>query len=466
MPAVPSPSPTAAMGLAWRWFRHGTPPTVTLNADERAAFDLHNAEQARAMFGPVIAWMTSFNLVFWFSDAWVLPDAPQAVAALGRGRLILLVMAVVVYAIGRLSLRRIYTIATIAAVAAYWVLADTLGRIGGPSTAWFHFLYPFMLAPVAGWVRPIHRVALMTLLCASVLHGYFHGRPAWLADPLAFVAIGHMAYVVTLSVVVGVSLDIKRLEFFRLQLALQHEKASLGDRVDEQTQALRRLAQHLNAAQDAEQRRIARDLHDELGQLVVATRYVLQATLSRYETDPTAIGPNLGQLAALLNQYSGVVRGFLRELHPRVLTNLGLIAALRWLVDRVRETSALACTLELPETLPPLADQTATAAYRCIQEALTNVAKHAGSAGARVTVTVDGDDLVARITDEGRGFSAEMALRTSTGSGLIGQRERARAVGGDVSITSQPGRGTTVLVRLPLRLPATNFPNQPTTEDP
>lgn len=436
---------------AWRWFLHGTPGPDIFSDEDAQAFAAHNDEQARAMFGPVVLWMTSFNVIFWPTDAWVLADTPHAAEALGRGRLILVCAAAVAYAIGRVSLRRIYLLATLSSVLVYWTLADTFGQIGGPSSAWFHFIYPFLLAPVAGWVQPVRRVGLMLLLGAAVLHGYFHGRPAWVDDPMAAVAVGHLGYILGLSVVVGSYLDLKRLDFFRLQRELQREKASLGDRVDQQTVALRRLAQHLNAAQDAEQQRIARDLHDELGQMVVATRYVLQATMTRYQTAPTAIGPNLGQLAALLNQYSDIVRNFLRDLHPRVLTNLGLLPALRWLAGRMLETSGLRCTLTLPETLPPMSEETSTAAYRCIQEALTNVSKHAQTDRASVVVQVQDDTLIAEICDEGVGFSPEQALRVSLGSGLIGQRERARAVGGDVTIRSAIGAGTAVRVQLPLR---------------
>ncbi len=402
------------------------------------------------MFRPVIAWMTSFNLLFWATDAWVLASSPGASEALGHGRAILLGLAVVAWLVGSVSLRRIYVVATLFAVPAYWVIADTLGRIGGPSTAWFHFLYPFMLAPVAGWVRPLHRVAVMACLGGAALHGYFHGRPAWWADPLAWVAVGHLGYVLALSFVIGSYVDLKRLEFFRLQRALEREKATLGARVDEQTESLRRLARHLSAAQEAEQQRIARDLHDELGQMVVATRYVLQATLDRYREAPDAIGPNLGQLAALLDRYSAIVRNFLQDLHPRMLEQLGLGPALRWLAGRMQETAGLDVALALPDALPALPDDVARAAFRCVQEALTNVAKHAGVQAATLTVRCDAETITLEVGDAGVGFDAADTLRRSTGSGLVGQRERARAVGGEVELHGGPGSGTQVRIRLPL----------------
>jgi signal transduction histidine kinase len=210
---------------------------------------------------------------------------------------------------------------------------------------------------------------------------------------------------------------------------------------------LRALSQRLLAVQEAERRHLARELHDEIGQQLTCLRLALQ------QIEAHGRGPGgkawheaLGLLDALLER----VRALSGDLRPALLDQLGLLPALRWLVERFAKQSGLRVDFThsgLERRFPCAVE---TAAYRIVQEGLTNVARHAGVSEAAVRVEASQDALAVRVQDRGAGFAPQAALASGRTGGLAGMQERARLVGGRLAIDAAPGRGTLLTAQLPL----------------
>ena len=200
----------------------------------------------------------------------------------------------------------------------------------------------------------------------------------------------------------------------------------------------------LIAVQEEERRRIARELHDQLG----AHLTTLGLRLDALHLEPAAIGPLRQTLSDLDHDISRVVR----DLRPGPLLDLGLASAVRAYVDEWSHRSAVRCDFHsnADQALPVLV---ATTIYRIVQEALTNVARHARAQGASVVIVQHDTSLTAIVEDDGVGF--EPTARAVAGDGrlgLIGMRERAALLGGTCTIESRPGVGTTVIVELPVEI--------------
>lgn len=214
---------------------------------------------------------------------------------------------------------------------------------------------------------------------------------------------------------------------------------------------LKALSARLLASQEEERHRIAGELHDEIGQALTTIKLHIQAAqrLSR--------GPASGELAAGLavaDQVLQQVRSLCLELRPPQLDHLGLVAALRWHIDRQALAGGLVASLVAPALPARLVPELETACYRIAQEAITNVLRHAGAHTFKVILEVWDDLLSLRIEDDGRGFDAGVVQAQALvcgGSGLFGMEERASLAGGVLEIDSAPGQGTRIKAVLPLR---------------
>ncbi|MCK9247583.1 MAG: sensor histidine kinase [Solirubrobacteraceae bacterium] len=196
------------------------------------------------------------------------------------------------------------------------------------------------------------------------------------------------------------------------------------------------------AAQEAERRRIARELHDELGQTLTA----LSLQIGRAPIDADARAP----LAQTVGRALDEVRELARRLRPEALDDLGLVNALIALGTRVSEESGLPIDRRISSPLPSLPPDVELAIYRIAQEALTNVIRHAGATRAAVDLGVRGDRLVLVVEDDGRGHGGP----GRPGGGIDGMRERADLVGATLDIARRPEGGTRVTVRQPLGVKA------------
>jgi PAS domain S-box-containing protein len=234
-----------------------------------------------------------------------------------------------------------------------------------------------------------------------------------------------------------------------------YEVAALRDLSEHRQaeRAIRALATRLQAVREEEKTRIARDLHDELGQLLTGLKMDLrwiERHLGDLEPSPpiNALVDQVVAASGLVDRTVLTVQRIATDLRPSALDRLGLDAALRQEARRFQERTGIACRLSLPEDLPPLRGEAATALYRISQEALTNVARHAGASSVVVSVEIDARALTLRVEDDGRGIGEE-ALDDHA-IGLLGMRERASMIGGEIQFSRGAVRGTVVALTVPL----------------
>ena len=227
------------------------------------------------------------------------------------------------------------------------------------------------------------------------------------------------------------------------------ERAVLFDQVSASREQLQLLSRRLLQLQETERRAIARELHDEIGQMLTALRLLLTIkpglpqgkALSRV-TDARSVVQNLFDR----------VRALALDLRPAMLDELGLVGSLLGLFRRYTKRTNIRIRFDHrgleAKRFPP---EVETAAFRIVQEALTNVARHAGVSGATVSLQADSRVLSVRVEDSGRGF-APVGSRADSSTGLIGMQERARLLGGSLTVDSAPGAGTRVNAALPASL--------------
>jgi signal transduction histidine kinase len=209
----------------------------------------------------------------------------------------------------------------------------------------------------------------------------------------------------------------------------------------ETNSALRRL----NGILEEEAKRIAHALHDEAGELL-ATVYLELAELAREPTGPVAT--RVSRITGYLDRMREQLRRLSHELRPPILDQLGLVPALRFLADGVAKRTGIQVVVEdLTESRLPL--QAETSLYRVVQEALTNVTKHARATRVYIRVWIDNGIAFCAVRDDGIGFESA-GTKTTLGLGLIGIRERVTSLHGTLKIDSAPGKGTEIRVSLPI----------------
>jgi two-component system sensor kinase len=222
------------------------------------------------------------------------------------------------------------------------------------------------------------------------------------------------------------------------------------DQLKESQQELRELSARVLEAREEEKTRIARELHDELGQLLTALKMDLSSLKENLPGE--ALRAKADEMDRLLDQTVGATRRISADLRPLMLDDLGLAEAAGWLVEDFGRRSGIASRIELSggEALEGLAKSVSTAVYRAIQESLTNVARHSGAKSAWVTLAVQEQWILVEVEDDGRGI-APQDLAKSRSLGLKGMRERISFLGGSLDIARAPRGGTRLRVRVPLR---------------
>jgi len=218
-------------------------------------------------------------------------------------------------------------------------------------------------------------------------------------------------------------------------------------------EALQVYSRRLIEAQEAERQSLARELHDEIGQVLTAVRINLQTVQSSSQN--VAALPHVEESIVIVDEALGRIRDLSLELRPSLLDDLGLASALRWYVDRYGQRTGIAaevlCGFEERGRLPL---ELETECFRIAQEALTNVARHAHATHLSVQLDSGVEKLLLTITDNGIGFDAETLLNTASSAstlGLRGMQERALAMNGHIEINSSPGNGTQVRATFPLK---------------
>ncbi|MEP6732245.1 MAG: sensor histidine kinase [bacterium] len=222
----------------------------------------------------------------------------------------------------------------------------------------------------------------------------------------------------------------------------------LLDRLTEDRARERRLAAQVISAQDEERARVARELHDSTAQILTAVMLQLGAA-ARESTSP-ALDARIATLRELASEALEEVRSLSHTMHPRVLDDLGLAAALEWLARQTQAQETLDVQVVAAEFTPPIPAPLAAALYRVAQETLRNAVRHASARHVDVCLRRDGFAAVLEIVDDGRGFDVERAEQRRPGMGLFSMRERVGLVNGRLTVSSAPGRGTQIVATVPL----------------
>ncbi|MBW3551017.1 MAG: sensor histidine kinase [Proteobacteria bacterium] len=230
--------------------------------------------------------------------------------------------------------------------------------------------------------------------------------------------------------------------------AIREQYQRLLGRLEANEREFRRLARSVWRVQEDERRRLARDLHDGIGQNLTALKHRLTQIGTGLTPAQASLREQLDAAIALCGDTLDDTREMSRLLRPPILDDLGLEAALQWLARSQGDASGLSIAVEI-EPLPPLDGDLRTLLFRIAQEAINNVAKHAGASNVLLRLVVRGGLLQLQVADDGRGCDPAQALR-SGGSGLGGMRERLRLHDGRLELHSSPGNGARIRAVVPL----------------
>lgn len=232
----------------------------------------------------------------------------------------------------------------------------------------------------------------------------------------------------------GIVWDISESKRIELELASSREQ-------------LRELSAHLESVREEEKARIAREVHDELGQMLTVLKLeTSMCELAYAQLDP-GLHERLNSMKRLIAQLFQLVRDVATALRPPIL-DAGIASAIEWQARRFEARTQIPCLVQVPDNLPVLSDAKAIGLFRILQEALTNVMRHAQAHTVELTLALEDNELCLTVSDDGVGFVVTEGRSTSFG--LVGMRERVLIMGGQLSLESGPGEGTALIVRVPL----------------
>jgi signal transduction histidine kinase len=222
---------------------------------------------------------------------------------------------------------------------------------------------------------------------------------------------------------------------------------TLLDRLTEDRERVRRLAAQVISAQDEERARVARELHDSTAQMLAAV--MLQLGVAARESTSLALDQRIATLREMVSDALEEVRSLSHTIHPRVLDDLGLAAALEWIARQTREQDSLDVEV-FADDGPAIPKLPASVLYRIAQEALRNAVRHAQARRVELWLRRAPGTATLEVVDDGRGFDVRRAEKRRPGMGLFSMRERVGLVNGTLALVSAPGRGTRVVATVPL----------------
>jgi len=220
-----------------------------------------------------------------------------------------------------------------------------------------------------------------------------------------------------------------------------------------QREQLRALADRLQWVREEDRKVVARDLHDQLGQILTAIKMDLSWISRHLPASEVDMLARLKESSGLINVGVKAVRTICSGLRPGVLDDLGLAAAIEWQAGEFTARNGIVCAVTVPPVDLHLDGDRATAAFRIFQECLTNILRHAQATSVRVALAQEDGSIVLVVADDGVGFRVSDSSNAHGSLGLLGMKERAQSCGGDVQIASAPGKGTTVTIRVPSDAP-------------
>lgn len=235
---------------------------------------------------------------------------------------------------------------------------------------------------------------------------------------------------------------------FRALSRRARETERLQRQIDERTTELTALSNYLQQVSEREKQQLARELHDSLGGLLVATKMDLAWLRARLPTEDEDLLLRWRRIQKSLDQGVDLKRRVVEQLRPTLLDNMGLYSALRWQMQESCGRGGLNCIERLPEIEARLSSEASIALFRVAQESFTNILKHSGATTAELSVRLDANNLSMSICDNGSGLSADG--KASSGQGMAGMRHRIQALGGTIQFLPREEGGTEVRVRVPL----------------
>ncbi len=242
----------------------------------------------------------------------------------------------------------------------------------------------------------------------------------------------------------------------RVEAELKSAHDDLETRVEQRTrelntanEQLRALSARLLSIREEERTRISREIHDELGQALTGLKMDLSWLLRKSPENSLPFAEQIKPMTELINKTIQTVRRISTELRPGVLDDLGIVAAIEWLVEDFKNRTRIECTSFADLNGAVIGPELSTALFRILQEALTNVIRHAEATHVTIGIRNDAGVIVLEVEDNGKGIS-EGNIRNARSLGILGIRERALLFGGEVHIEGAAGKGTTLVIRVPL----------------
>lgn len=401
--------------------------------------------------------IAAITILWWPIDHLVKTDARfiEAFAAL-RVRVIIVELATLLLFLGSARVRAASLVFAPLSLGAFMAcIGYSLGQLGGSDLSWFADsivgIFPTALIPL----RLQARVFATTFVAAALTLGFLV-PPALEARPSFPGQISFILFAALFAVFLGELLFrplrrsfLQQRELHRVNTKLEIMTDTLAAQVAERTRELQALTRHTEQLQETERRRIARELHDDLGQSLTAMRYTLARLTTRVSGDESS-SELVSDLDALVDGASTSMRSIVSDLRPRVLDDLGLVAAAEWLCERVRAVGELDCELrvspDFPDSLDRPPPELALPLFRVLQEATTNTLKYAHASRVELSLRVLDGKYQVSVEDNGEGFDVR---EKSAGFGLLGLRERVKSAGGELEVTSTPGAGTRIVATLP-----------------
>lgn len=225
---------------------------------------------------------------------------------------------------------------------------------------------------------------------------------------------------------------------------------TIATKLRNETEHLRALASRLQSIREEERTTVAREVHDQLGQALTGLKLDLSVLARRLPENQKRLANHIKSMETFVEDTIHLVRKIATDLRPGVLDDFGLIAAIEWQVEDFKNRTGIQSELSSTLEDSDLSRDLATALFRILQETLTNIVRHAHATRAKIGIKEDDGVIVMTVEDNGKGIT-EREVYDPKSLGLLGIRERALIFGGEVRITGTRGRGTTVMVRIPLK---------------